>query len=73
MARAKNTYIELVKAEPALEKMENERQQPLVSFSAYAGRRPIVDNSNESTRRKNRRIDLRFIMAQPSIETDLKL
>ncbi len=71
IARAKNTYLELIKVEPALEKLENERQQPLVSFSAYSGRRPIVENTNESTRRKNRRIDLRFIMAQPSLSNEL--
>ena len=72
IARAKNTYLELIKVEPALEKLENESQQPLVSFSAYAGRRPIIENTSESTRRKNRRIDLRFIMAQPTTNRDLK-
>jgi len=71
IARAKNTYLELIKVEPALETLENERQQPLVSFSAYAGRRPIIENTSEATRRKNRRIDLRFIMAQPTINSDL--
>ena len=72
VARARNTYTELVKMQPKLESLENNRGQPLVSFSAYAGRRPIADNSVEIERRKNRRIDLRFIMSSPEIATDEK-
>jgi flagellar motor protein MotB len=67
VARAKNTYLELIKNEKTLEKLENDRGQPLVSFSAYAGRRPISNNDSEIERRKNRRIDIRLIMAPPSI------
>lgn len=67
VARAKNTYLELIKNEKLLETLENDRGQPLVSFSAYAGRRPISTNETEAERRKNRRIDIRLIMAPPSI------
>jgi len=70
VARAKNTYLELIKNEKALEKLENDRGQPLVSFSAYAGRRPISTNDSETDRRKNRRIDIRLIMAPPSFVTN---
>ncbi len=70
VARAKNTYLELIKNEKTLEKLENDRGQPLVSFSAYAGRRPISTNDTEAERRKNRRIDIRLIMAPPSIMND---
>lgn len=66
VARAKNTYLELIKNEKTLENLENDRGQPLVSFSAYAGRRPISNNDSETERRKNRRIDIRLIMAPPS-------
>jgi flagellar motor protein MotB len=69
VARAKNTYLELIKNEKTLEKLENDRGQPLVSFSAYAGRRPISANDSEIERRKNRRIDIRLIMAPPSMMT----
>lgn len=69
VARAKNTYLELIKNEKSLENLENDRGQPLVSFSAYAGRRPISNNDSEAERRKNRRIDIRLIMAPPSFVT----
>lgn len=69
VARAKNTYLELIKNEKSLENLENDRGQPLVSFSAYAGRRPISTNDSEAERRKNRRIDIRLIMAPPSFVT----
>jgi flagellar motor protein MotB len=69
VARAKNTYLELIKNEKSLENLENDKGQPLVSFSAYAGRRPISTNDSEAERRKNRRIDIRLIMAPPSFET----
>ena len=69
VARAKGTYLELTKGAPTLERMENDRAQPLLSFSAYAERRPIADNDSDANRRKNRRIDLRFIMAVPKTMT----
>lgn len=72
VGRAKNTYLELIKDAPLLEKLENSREQPLLSFSAYAGRRPITDNSTDAERRKNRRIDIRFIMAPPSFTNDVE-
>jgi flagellar motor protein MotB len=72
VGRAKNTYLELTKDAPMLEKLENSREQPLLSFSAYAGRRPITDNSTDAERRKNRRIDIRFIMAPPTLATDMQ-
>jgi len=71
VARAKNTYLELIKNEKSLENLENDRGQPLVSFSAYAGRRPISTNDSEAERRKNRRIDIRLIMAPPSFVTNV--
>jgi chemotaxis protein MotB len=71
VARAKQTYLELTKSSPDLERMANERGQPLLSFSAYAERRPLVANDGDAGRRKNRRIDLRFIMAVPKAMTTI--
>lgn len=71
VARAKQTYIELTRVSPDLEQLVNERGQPLLSFSAYAERRPLVPNDGETNRRKNRRIDLRFIMATPKALTTI--
>ena len=67
VARAKGTYLELNKGAPDLEVLTNEKDQPLLSFSAYAERRPIDDNALDAGRRKNRRIDLRFIMSVPKV------
>lgn len=72
VGRAKSTYLELTKDSPMLESLSNSRGQPLLSFSAYAGRRPITDNSTDAERRKNRRIDIRFIMAPPTLSSDLQ-
>ena len=65
VARAKRTYLELTKETQSLETMLNERKEPLLSFSAYAERRPVATSDSDEARRKNRRIDLRFIMAIP--------
>lgn len=70
VARAKGTYLALTKASSQLEQFKNERNEPLLSFSAYAERRPIVSNDSDEGRRKNRRIDLRFIMAVPKVATE---
>lgn len=67
VARSKTTYLELTKAAPALEGLQNGRGEPLLSFSAYAERRPLLNNETDQGRRKNRRIDLRFIMAVPVV------
>lgn len=71
VARAKGTYLELTKGAPDLEVLTNEQEQPLLSFSAYAERRPIDDNASDAGRRKNRRIDLRFIMSVPKAMENL--
>lgn len=67
VARAKGTYLELIKGASDLEVLTNDKEQPLLSFSAYAERRPIEDNATDAGRRKNRRIDLRFIMSVPKV------
>lgn len=64
-ARAKNTYDELLSASPVLAMMTNVQAQPLFSMSAYADTRPVAGNDFDENRRRNRRIDLRFILATP--------
>jgi len=63
--RALNTYKALVTAKPALESLQNPQQQALLSVSAYEARRPVATQATAEERRKNRRIDMRFIMASP--------
>jgi chemotaxis protein MotB len=69
--RAKNTFLEIIKAQSKIEALTNINHQPLVSFSAYAGRRPIDSNKTEAGRKKNRRIDLRLIMTPVNTQTIL--
>ncbi len=64
-SRARNTYKALSTAAPALEQLQNPQQQALLSVSAYASRRPVAEQNTDTGRRKNRRIDLRFLMAAP--------
>lgn len=68
--RAKNTFLEIIKSQPKIEALNNSNQQPLLSFSSYAGRRPIANNKTEAGRRQNRRIDLRFIMTPIQLQSD---
>ena len=67
-ARALNTYRALIQSRPLLDVLKNSREQALLSVSAYAARRPVTDSSAEDNRRRNRRIDLRFLMASPPPE-----
>jgi len=64
-ARALNTYNALTNYAADLENLKNPQQQALLSVSAYAERRPVATQETEDGRRKNRRIDLRFLMAAP--------
>lgn len=65
--RSKNTYVSLIKDAPVLGKLVNARRQPLLSISAYGDTRPVAPNATDEGRRKNRRIDLRFIISSPRI------
>jgi flagellar motor protein MotB len=65
-ARAISTLRALVKAEPRLDAMRNEQGKPVLGISGYADQRAVAENVSEEGRRKNRRIDIRFVMAYPS-------
>ncbi len=65
-ARAINTFKALVKARPALEYLTNPRGKKIFGISGYGEQRPVADNTSEEGRQKNRRIDIRFVMAYPT-------
>ncbi len=64
-ARALNTYQTLIAYAPQLDELKNTQQQALLSVSAYEARRPVELSDDLTEQRKNRRIDLRFLMASP--------
>ena len=71
--RATNTFRALVAATPALGAMRNlpsarpgqGAPQPILSVSGYGADRPIDPSGTPEAKRRNRRIDLRFLMATP--------
>lgn len=71
MARAHNTFEQLINSTSALSELRNMKGENLISMSAYADTRPVASNDSDSGRRQNRRIDLRFILATPE-EQELK-
>lgn len=65
-ARGVNTYKALVEFQPALDLLRNGRGEALLGVAAYEARRPVVRDTTPEARRRNRRIDLRFLLAAPS-------
>ena len=65
-ARAINTYKALLVAEPSLALQLNHQNKSVIGISGYGEHRPVADNSTEAGKQKNRRIDIRFVMAYPS-------
>lgn len=71
VARATNTYRELVRAQPVLETLCVRRRagegacQPVLSVSGYGAQRPVAVGDGIAQKQKNRRIDIRFIMTSP--------
>lgn len=68
--RAANTYRALVGYAPDLTSLRNRPHQeggsqPILAVSGYAGTRPLVEERSEEGKRRNRRIDVRIIMATP--------
>lgn len=63
--RAMYTYRLLVDREPGLARLHNEVDQPLFSVSGYGDGRPVIKHPEPTPEPRNRRIDLRFIMAPP--------
>ena len=66
-ARARRTYQALVTVAPELDRLRNFAGQPLLSIAGYADRRPVAPNDTDANRQLNRRIDVRLIMASPTL------
>jgi chemotaxis protein MotB len=67
-ARAINTYKALLGYESSLAQLKNARGEDLLGVSAYEAHRPVAPETTTDGRRLNRRIDLRFLIAAPSVD-----
>jgi chemotaxis protein MotB len=69
--RSLTTYRALVTANQDLATLRNERENPqaVLSVSGYGRERPVRPNDTDENKKKNRRIDLRFIMLTPRAST----
>lgn len=65
-ARAINTFKALIDAKPDLSHLTNPLGRAIFGISGYGEKRPVADNATDEGRQKNRRIDIRFVMAYPS-------
>ncbi len=65
-ARASATFSRLVEAFPGLGTLKNDRAAALIGVSGYGEHRPVNDSGTAAGMERNRRIELRFIMATPS-------
>jgi chemotaxis protein MotB len=65
-ARAISTFNALSASQSDLGALQNHQKRALLGISGYGEQRPVADNSTEEGRQKNRRIDIRFVMAYPS-------
>jgi flagellar motor protein MotB len=65
-ARATETFSKLVDAFPMLGQLRNDRAEKLIGVSGYGEYRPVDDSGTEAGMQRNRRIELRFIMASPT-------
>lgn len=69
VVRATNTYRQLIAMRSELESLclssNSGTCSPILSVSGYADKRPVASGSDEAAKRRNRRIDLRILMAAP--------
>lgn len=65
-ARASETFKEMVTAFPALGALQNDQAEALIGVSGYGEYRPIDVSGTPAGMQRNRRIELRFIMATPA-------
>jgi chemotaxis protein MotB len=73
--RALNVFKELRQAQPSLDALRNSDQQPLLGFSGYGPRRPLPDalGASQAEFKKNRRIDLRFVLSARTSDELMRL
>jgi len=67
-ARGVNTYKALTAAAPALDTLANSKGEAILGVSGYEARRPVDNGQSEAARERNRRIDLRFLVAALSAD-----
>jgi len=72
-ARAANTFRILTGYRPGLMDFLSEPASepgalPIFSVAGYADQRPVAEGDSEAAKNRNRRIDVRFVMAGPEIE-----
>jgi flagellar motor protein MotB len=63
-ARATETFKRLVGYVPGLAKLANDRGERLIGVSGYGATRPVDESKTPLAMQRNRRIELRFIMAR---------
>jgi len=64
-ARAAVTFARLGGDFPGLVALRNDRGAALIGVSGYGETRPVDDSGSEAGMQRNRRIELRFVMAAP--------
>lgn len=64
-ARASETLDALIESSGALGELKNDRGERLIGVSGYGEYRPVDRTATEEGMKKNRRIELRFIMVSP--------
>lgn len=69
-ARAASTFNSLLAEQPMLDMLRSGEEndataQPIFSIAGYADRRPLSDAADDASKSRNRRIELRIIMAPP--------
>jgi flagellar motor protein MotB len=63
VARASATFAQLVASFPALAMLKNDRAEALIGVSGYGEFRPVDTSGTAAGMQRNRRIELRFLMA----------
>jgi outer membrane protein OmpA-like peptidoglycan-associated protein len=64
--RSLNTYQFMMETNPGLARFKNHNGQPFFSVSGYGKQRPLRPNDTDDNKRKNRRVDIRLVMAAPT-------
>ena len=73
--RAESTFIMLQRTHPELQGFLNKPigqpgSAPILGLSGYGPDRPIAEGDDEAAKKRNRRIDLRFLMTTPGSGLD---
>lgn len=69
--RATNTFRAMRDVEGSLLDRRNRDGQPILSVSGYGESRPVARGEDETSKSRNRRIDLRFLMETPKADASL--